>query len=827
MLKYDFYRILKKNISNGDELVVLHSSLLHFNLDWKCEKWNLLLALKQLIDEGFTLLVPCFTFSFCKGHSYHYLHSNSEVGILGDWFRHLDGVVRTQHPIYSFAIAGPKTHILLKCKNTTTFGEDSIFSLLEKKSARLIMFGNDWSYCTQLHHQEELMKVPYRFFKTFNGDMDTGNGMYKAKASMFVRDDKLSPVNNFNPVIQQLYKNNSIYDSAMAGACISSTTASELGNVCRQRLSEDVYSLVNQPNVIKYQMQNRGLLNSRPVLKIALVGQSNLSLVEQSLQKNLKSMIQDQRIEVFTLPFGQSYQLILDANSSLWGFDPDLIFFLDRMEDVYRRNLLKDIEDSDNEKLLQYINMIRIASSHCKGEVYVASLTYSEKSLFMANNCSGKVANLKVTNTQLLDSLSDLSNVSVIDINHWYIHFSGGEIRDDRLWFIGKFPYSKLFSDYLGKRLSGIVLAESGRTIRLMILDLDNTLWGGVLGEEGIEGLMLGGDYPGNAFKYFQEVIRQKMDEGIAIAIASKNNEEEALYAISTLASMQFNNSNIATWRINWKEKWKNILEISNEMGLGLENILFIDDNPVEREKVRQNLPEIKILELPDDPTQFAKVLLESPYLEQLHISGEDMGRSKQYVNKRLMEQERTHHVSPEEFFSSLQPKLYIDELSKININRASQLIKKTNQFNTTTIRFTKVELEKLANSGRSVYVLGLEDRFTEKENIGVAIIHWNSKIESAIVELFLLSCRVLERGVETGFLSWVCEQCKNKGIKILIGNVAITPRNMPAQNFYKVHDFYPDKKKEKWTLDNVSNTSVKKPTWLTIQDTIQDIIHQ
>ncbi|MBT5400235.1 HAD-IIIC family phosphatase [bacterium] len=818
MTEQSFYRILKAHIEKDEQIVVLHSSLINFNLDWNVAKWPLLSALKRLTGEGITLVVPCFTFSFCKGVPYHHLHSNSEVGVLGDWFRGLDGVVRTQHPIYSFAVVGPKASLVLDCDYTTTFGMHSPFALFEKEGARLIMFGNEWKYCTQLHHQEELSQVPYRSFKTFIGDADVGNGVCKTEASMFVRDHDLKPKNNFSSIIQQLRKNNKIYTNKLAGAIVSSTTASALGKECSEHLLRDKYSFVEQPHVVRYQQQNRKLRSNSSPLRIALLGQSNLQLVESALHSNIEKMIHNQDVEIFTSPFGQSYKMVIDNNSDLWEFNPDFIFFLDRPEDICRQRILKD--DSNNEKLLQYIDIIRKASSYTKGTVYVSGLTYSEASVFIAENRTSKSqSNLETMNERLLKDLYSLGNVEVIDINYWYTRFTEGGIKDERLWFIGRFPYSNLFSNYLGKCLAGIILAESGRNIRLMIVDLDNTLWGGVLGEDGVEELQLGGDYPGNAFRYFQEVIRQKIDSGIAVSVVSKNNEKDALNAISVLTDMQFREDVLAAWRINWDEKWCNILKIADEIGVGLENIIFIDDNPVEREKVRQNLPAIKVLELPDDPADYGKALLDCPYFEQVRINGEDKRRSRQYSNKRLMEKERMNHVSPEEFLASLQPSLYIEGLSAINISRAVQLVTKTNQFNTTTIRYTRTELDELTKSGRSVYVLGLEDRFTEQENIGVGVIHWNNRTKSATIESFLLSCRVLERGIETGFLAWIYEQCKIQKIDKLVGHIVKTPRNIPAQKLYKEHGFSFDSVNKIWTLDLTMGSSIKKPVWLATEE--------
>jgi FkbH-like protein len=254
---------------------------------------------------------------------------------------------------------------------------------------------------------------------------------------------------------------------------------------------------------------------------------------------------------------------------------------------------------------------------------------------------------------------------------------------------------------------------------------------------------------------------------------------------------MVLGESDFAAWRINWLPKWRNIESIAEELNLGLEHVLFVDDNPAEREQIRQMLPDVKVLELPADPALYTEALLSSPYLVCLAMTDEDRRRKSIYHAGAAREARRSSFASVEDFYASLGSRLHIQPLDEGNVCRAEQLAQKTNQFNATSRRYARRQLESLANDDPAapglrsgVYVVGLEDRFSERENIGLLIARWGQPHDGAVeIDSFLLSCRVLGRGIERGD-----------------------------------HGFVPGEVEGRWRLD-LQSGFIEIPNWLTVVD--------
>jgi FkbH-like protein len=706
----------------------------------------------------------------------------------------------------------------------TTFGADSPLGLFERRNAQILMFGCGWEYCTQLHMYEEEAKVPYRYFRDFTGQADFGGGMNTVSSQMYVRDLEVDATNDFSSAIRLLRDEGHILTADLGGARLESVACNELSNTCRKMLGEDPYAFVERALEIRYRTECRRDQKSKTALRIALLGSSNLEFLKTALFERMTALLVDREVSVYTPPFGQAYQEILLPESGLHQFQPDITFFCDRLEDIFHVNELSSAKAEDEELLSVYLEMISRWADGYAGTAFVNRFASLQPPVWgtadIANQ--GVASRVQSANDRLGHTTAALSHVHLYDLGRAARQFEEGAAFDPRLWFLGRFPFSKGFSDYLAERYAGLILATLGRTARLLVVDLDNTLWGGVLGEDGREGLQLGGDYPGNAFLHFQHVLRQLMDRGLALAIASKNDEKNALHAIEALSGMVIRESHLASYRINWLEKWRNVLEMAEEIGLGLENIVFVDDSPVERAQMQQYLPAVKVLELPEDPALYAQTLLSSPYLECINLTDEDRKRSHSYVAKRHMEQSRKQFADPAYFFASLQLKLHIATLGSVNLSRATQLVNKTNQFNTTTRRYALNELLSIQQQDDSdVFVIGLKDRFSEFENIGVAIIYWNQpELGTAVIDLFLLSCRVLGRGVESGFLAWLGAHAKNRSMRALIGHIIPSRRNTPVRDVYQKHGFQEDSKQGSWLL-GLSSEIPPVPAWLTIVDEI------
>ncbi|MBF0359146.1 MAG: HAD-IIIC family phosphatase [Magnetococcales bacterium] len=830
MNEHDIYHTFKGVIDAKDRLIVLHSSLLHFRVDWQNVKWPLLSALRRLIQDGYTLALPTFTLSYCRGTPFHHQNSSSEVGQLGDWFLELEEVERSRHPIYSFAVAGPESQRILSCPSTTACGTDSPFGLFHKENALFICLGANPKDITQLHYYEEESKVPYRYYKDFSGKANYGKGDEKVTARLYARHiDRVGKV-DFQPAINRLRQIDAFRRASFADGKMEAVECRSLAQVARELLKNDPFSLMRDGAAIaRHAIDMMNDRNNAPPIKIALLGNHNLSFLKSALKQELDQRIPGRRFEIFTPDFGQTYQEILRPDSNLNRLQADFIFFTDRIEDIFQENLLEFIDGSDMEPLSNHLDMLRSFQLHSSGTLFInrfTTMTNSVNGVASQSETSGKHALITKANAALDVLIKELDNLYGFDMAEAARLYVDGPIHDPRLWFLGRIPYSQGFTTYLAQRFSGLILSATERTARLLVVDLDNTMWGGILGEDGLEGIQLGGDHPGNAFLYFQQVLKKLMDRGIAIAIASKNDEDLAMQAINTHPEMVIKADQLAAWRINWNEKWRNVTEIAEEVGLGLENIMFIDDNPVERQHMRINLPGVKVVELPDDPALYAQTLLAEPYLECLKLTQEDSKRARRYVAKRRIEESQKSFSTPEAFFSSLDIRLHVANLNKLNMARGSQLIQKTNQFNTTSRRYSSTEMLEITKQGNAVFVIGLEDRFSDFENIGLAVVRWNHpKNGMALIDLFLLSCRVLGRGIETGFLAWLAKEAKNRGMALLSGEIVHSKRNTPVRELFNNHGFKLDTEENTWVLD--LNTNLDKiPEWITLLDHSKEESH-
>lgn len=816
------YDAFARLIGPAPRQVVLHSALYPLRVEGDALKWPLLGALRRLTDNGHTLALPAFTFSFCRGQDFDPRRSPSETGLLADWLLELEGARRSPHPIYSFVMLGGQADAVLACPNRTTFGDDSCFDLFERENACLLTLGCGWDACTQFHRYEEEAQVPYRHYKDFSGTLVSPRKAQSVTARMFVRDFDLDPepVNDFAVAVSRLREQGQISHAELGDATLEAVSCQDFAATCRDLLADDPYSFIEQPEPVRYALQQRQRRDTSPPLKLALLGGANLDLLKTAVERSLSEVIADRRIEVYTAPFGQAERELLTEGSALAKFEPDVLVFADRLEDLLKVDSLDLFTGPLAPAVEHYAALVQAARERFTAPVFALSFAALEQPAFGTADAEaddGVHRKIQEANHRLSDDLVDLAGVHLLDLDGEARRFQGDRTVDPRLWFLGRIPFSPAFSEALATRIAGMVLAATGRSLRLLVLDLDNTLWGGVLGEDGLAGLQLGGDYPGNAYRHFQQTLKRLGARGIALALASKNDEAEARRALAELPDMAIRETDLAAWRIDWQDKPGNLAAMAAELGLGLESIGFVDDNPAERARMRLALPAVKVIELPDDPARYAESLLATPYLECLTLTDEDRKRAKQYVARRASEQERQRFTRVEDFYSYLQPKLTIAPLLPSNAMRAEQLAMKTNQFNTTCQRYDRAELEALQAGGQGVYVIALEDRFSERENIGLAVVHWNGPTKGAAnIACFLLSCRVLGRGVESGVLGWLAEAARRRGLAKLIGQVREQPRNQPARDVYAEHGFSTAGAPGFWALD-LKTDALAVPSWITL----------
>jgi FkbH-like protein len=798
-------------------IAVIHSSLPALIGTEPFGRWDALAALESLVAEGWTICLPAFTFSFCGGKPFDLRSSPSEVGILADW-AHADlrDARRTPHPIYSFVVAGPLAAEIEALRPETIFGAGSAFAFFERHAATLVMLGCDWTFCTPLHRYEELAAVPYRHYKDFAGVARLGDSEGAASARMFVRDLASGAQNDFSPVIDALRSRGAIATRALWRGQVEATSVSALAAVCQEQLAADPFAHVKDAAQLAYRLAKRRQKETATPLSIAILGHANVEQLRSAVDAQMEELLVGRLTRTHAVPFGQLAQEVLNPRSALGGFEPEVSIFVDRLEDLIGAASIEGIApDVIEERVAAYGDLIvRHAAAH-KGLTIVFRFALLAHPIGAAERQVRSC--VEELNTLLAAKLATLDPLVFVDVGSEAALF-GGPVRDSRLWLMGRFPFSEPFSRHLARRCAGIVLAALGKTARLVVLDLDNTLWGGVLGEDGPEGIQLGGDYPGNAFAEFQKALQRLAARGVALALASKNDEELALDTLQRHPAMHLRQASIVSHRINWEPKWCNVKAICDELGLGLESVLFVDDNRVEREQVRRWLPEVKVLDLPDDPVDYVLALESCPWLEVSTVTTEDLHRVDSYRQRAIIEQERRNADGLESFLGSLQMTLQLAPLDPGNSARAVQLCQKTNQFNTTTHRYDKAQLEAIVAAGGDVIVVGLADRFTNLENIGIIVFKPHPERRNfGLIDDFLLSCRVLGRGLETGVLYWALAYAHRRQWKGLGGYVVETERNAPARNVFKEAGFRQELSSGQWLRS--SDPPPPVPGWFAVDD--------
>lgn len=318
---------------------------------------------------------------------------------------------------------------------------------------------------------------------------------------------------------------------------------------------------------------------------------------------------------------------------------------------------------------------------------------------------------------------------------------------------------------------------------KCIVLDLDNTLWGGVIGEDGIDGIALSLTPPGASFIAFQQALRDLYDRGIILAINSSNNAEDAMNVIRKHPNMILKEPHFAAQRINWQDKVENMRELARELNIGLDSMIFLDDSPHNRENVRTFLPEVETPDLPADPAQYAKFLHSLPHFKTGAITDEDKMRGNLYVTERLRKEAEKQFVNRGEFLKSLGIELTVCEDDASSLTRLAQLTEKTNQFNVKKKPFTEKEIGAFMRDGKyGVFHGRAIDQFGDQGIIAFALVRKEANLWH--IESLLMSCRVIGRGIEDAFLAAIARRAEEEGVRDIAITFEPSEKNEPARAF-------------------------------------------
>lgn len=503
--------------------------------------------------------------------------------------------------------------------------------------------------------------------------------------------------------------------------------------------------------------------------------------------------------EVYLSEFNAYVQDIINPSGALYQFNPTVAVLA-----VLARDLVPELwtdfvtlEPAQVDQVVArvldgYTSWINGFRTHSKAHLIVHNLEMPEhpaSGVFDAIAERSQVEAFQRINAGIAALARSKSNVYVLDYAGLVARVGGAAWRDERKWLTVRIPVAASRMGELVREWVRFLHPITGKTCKALVLDLDNTLWGGVIGEDGMTGIELDGEYPGAAFQAFQRAINDLFERGIILAINSKNNAADALEAIQQHPGMVLKPDQFAVMKINWQDKAQNLREIAKELNIGIDSLAFFDDNPVERRWVSEQLPEVTVIDVPTDPMLYADTLRRCPVFERLSLSAEDRVRGRMYAENRLRTELMTQASSMDAFYHSLSMEMELTDVTAANLARVAQLTQKTNQFNLTTKRYSEEQVKEMAASPDwRLCAVRVKDRFGDNGIVGVAFLSIAGG--AAEVDTLLLSCRVIGRTIETAFLSHLADLARAAGASQLRGWYLPTKKNPPCKDFYPQHQF-------------------------------------
>lgn len=524
--------------------------------------------------------------------------------------------------------------------------------------------------------------------------------------------------------------------------------------------------------------------------------------------------------------FNTIAQEILDPNSALYRFDPRIVILAtqtrDLLPDIWNRFAHLTKEEADEivrlalENVRQWLQLFR---SRSQASVIIHNLEVpgaTRQGILDSQLAHSQKATIIRFNQELQTIAREITGVYLLDYDGLVSRFGSNNWHDERKWLTMRMPIVANHLNDLADEYLRFVLPLTGKVCKALVLDLDNTLWGGVIGEDGMQGIRLSSEHPGAYFQEVQKVALDLYQRGIILAVASKNNLADAMEALESHPGMVLKPAHFAALRINWNDKAQNLREIAAELNIGIDSLAFLDDNPAERTRIQQEVPEITVIDLPEDPAGYARALRECPVFERLTLSAEDRERGRMYAEQRQRTELQQSAGSLEEYYRSLKQVMEIGRVTPMNLARVAQLTQKTNQFNLTTRRYSEPEIEELERQpGSRVYTMSVLDCFGDNGLVGIAIV---KKVGDAWeIDTLLMSCRVIGRTVETAFLAYLGTEAQKDGARYLQGWFLPTKKNAPAQDFYPSHHFTRIEENAQgslWQYD-LSENPLSIPDWI------------
>lgn len=582
---------------------------------------------------------------------------------------------------------------------------------------------------------------------------------------------------------------------------------------------QDVKSLLRKKNSILSALRQKKL-NTK--FKIAILGGSSTEDIKLFLEIFL--LTRDIKADFYESDFNSYYEEAVFAQGKLYSFKPDIVFIHTSLRNIMIPSLMsKDERDSLKKNIT---NKFEAIWSNIQQKLNCTIIQNNlELPLVRRFGSSDSTNELGITNlindinSYIHDYAKNNSSFYVHDIHYLSSYHGLENWHDEKSWSIGKYAFNYSLLPYFSYNLLSIIESIYSLKKKVLILDLDNTLWGGIIGDDGLDNIKLGpGDPISESFFRFQEYIKAIQNTGVLLAICSKNELTNALDGLSHEHSILKKNDFISI-KANWNSKSSNIIEIANDLNLGLDSFVFIDDNPAEREEVRQRLPEVSVPDIGKDINDYIKIINQCNYFDRLEWSEEDTRRTNLYIENNERADELNKFSDYQEYLESLEMKAIVKEFDIENSNRIHSLINKTNQFNLTTKRYTMSEVNDIKDRKDKIGIYGkLTDKFGDNGLITVLAGSVDFKNSSFTIDIWCMSCRVFKRDMEFYFFNKLVDKVKALNLITIKGIYIPSKKNKVVEDIYNTLGFIrkeTNSEEQTFMLDvrkyNLINTKIRE----------------
>jgi FkbH-like protein len=536
--------------------------------------------------------------------------------------------------------------------------------------------------------------------------------------------------------------------------------------------------------------------DGQPTVKLALVGDTATQFLATALQG--MALTRGYRLNLYEAEYNQVERQFLDPTSELHAFDAEFIVLFQSTHKLgeYHASLSAERQSTLADERIQFISDLCASPQLHDKRLLVFNYPEIDDTVFgsYANRVESSFTwQVRKLNYQLMQLAATHPNLFVVDLAALQSKFGRDTLFAPNVYVSTEMILSIDALPYVASRVIDVVAAIKGQFKKCLILDLDNTVWGGVIGDDGLEGIQLGhGLGIGKAFTEFQMWVKKLKQRGIILCVASKNNEDTAKEPFLHHPDMILRLDDIAVFQANWETKVDNIRTIQRILNIGFDSMVFLDDNPFERSMVRDNIPGITVPELPEDPGLYLEYLYSLNLFETASYSQADKDRTRQYqVEAQRVSLAKTFH-NEADFLQSLHMVSTVEGFTRFNTPRVAQLSQRSNQFNLRTVRYTEEDIARLAADPTVIDLsFTLEDKFGDNGLIAVIIMR-PQDADTLFVDTWFMSCRVLKRGMENFTLNTMVRRARAAGYKRIVGEYLPTPKNKMVEPHYPGLGFTP-----------------------------------